>query len=39
MMLSAKLGGLCIIYLYIALLILKGHTINQVHDADNLEQG
>jgi len=37
MMLSAKLSILCIIYLYISLLILKDHTIDQVHDGDNLE--
>ena len=38
MMLSAKLSVLYIIYLYIVLLVSKSHTIDQVHDADNLEQ-
>jgi hypothetical protein len=38
-MLFAKLSVLGIIYLHIALLILKGHKIYQVHDADNFEQG
>jgi len=38
MMLYAKLSVLFIIYFYIALLILKGHKFDLVHDADNFEQ-